>query len=209
MSTKAPFSILSILFLLFVLLASPLQARADSIEESQNQVNAVVDEVVSAFAGKSLSLPEKSDKLRELIGKYGDVRMSAEYMLGRYWSKATPEQQDAFVKLVVDYVIGSWSNQVTDLPATFHLEIVSTEALPDGRVVVHSTSFGQTSEPVDWALARSSDGRMVFIDVTMEGISVIQTLRSDFTGIIRANNGKFDALLDALRIKIASYQNKT
>ena len=208
-TTKAPVGVLTVLLSLFLLIAAPLHARADDVEDAKTQVHAVVEDAVSSFAGKAIPWPERVAKLHEMIAKYGDLRICSQDILGRYWTKATPEQQDDFTKLVVDYVIGSWSGQIGQLSATFHVDITSAEALPDGHVVVHSTSLSQTTLPVDWFLIRSPDGRMVFSDVNVEGISIIQTLRSDFTGIIRANGGKLESLLEALRSKISSYENKS
>lgn len=127
-------------------------------------------------------------------------------ILGRYWTKATPDQQTSFKSLLVDYAIGSWSKQLAALPPDERIDITGAVAGTDGHVIVHASSISaKETIPVDWLVAKADDGHWAVVDVTAEGVSVMQTMKGDFTAIIRAHGGNMDALLEALRQKIASF----
>jgi len=196
------------LFAVAVLFSAPQEARADDIGAAKEMVGALAAEATNSFAGKVLTPEDRAAKLQDMIARYGDVPTSSQDILGRYWTKASPEQQSAFTSVVVEYAIQSWAKQVSDLPPGQHIDITTAEVNAEGRTIIHSLAVnGSDMAAVDWMLTRTNDGRLVITDVSVDGVSIIQTMKGDFTAIIRANGGKLDALLDALRVKIASYQD--
>jgi phospholipid transport system substrate-binding protein len=204
---KASAAIGLILFAIAGLFSLPQTARADDIGAAKELVGALAAEATESFAGKTLPLDARSAKLQDMISRYGDVPTSSRDILGHYWTKASTDQQNAFVAVVVDYAIQSWAKQVSDLPRGQHIDITSAEVNAAGRTIIHSLAInGGDMAAVDWMLTRTADDRLVITDVSVDGVSIIQTMKGDFTAIIRANGGKLDALLDALRGKIASYQ---
>lgn len=190
----------------FVLPAKALALDADA---GKRHVTALIDEALHSFDGK-MSREEKSATLKRLIGKYGDVRTSAQDVLGRYWSRVTPEQQEKFTALLLDYAIGSWVDEFGDMPAEQRIDFVAVEPQANGRTLFRSVAVNaQQSTPVDWILAEGGDGRLAIVDVAVEGVSIIKAMGSDFTAIIRANGGKIDPLFEAMEGKIAAYQAGT
>lgn len=190
-----------------VLLGAPQLSRADDIADGRKLVQSVVKEAVDSFAGKQTTPAERSTLLHGFIDRYGDVNLSSKDILGHYWTKMTPEQQAEFQVVVVDYAIGSWSKQLADFPADQRVDFTESETLSNGRTLLHSlASHTGDIAPVDWTIAKSADGRLVIADVSLEGVSMIQTMRGDFLGILRANGGDPAVLIAALKQKIASYQ---
>lgn len=193
----------------FVLAAGlpALPAHADDVAAGQAMVKELMDSAQKDFGGKTVPAEERNAMVRAYIGKYASVPLSAQDVLGRYWSRATPEEQAEFQALMVDYAIGSWSGQLDGMPAATTIAFTSSETTPEGRTVLHSlvTSAGSNT-PVDWQLARVADGRLVIADVAIDGAGMVQTMKADFSTIIRSNGGKVASLLDALKTKIASYK---
>jgi len=189
------------------LLVAPLSpARADDVKDGQAMINQLMASAISDFGGKTLSGEQREALLHAYVTKYGSVPLSSQDILGRYWGRATPEEQAEFQTLAVDYAIGSWSKQLADMPAQQSVEFTSSETTPEGRIVLHSLVVNNDNTPVDWQLAHAEDGRLVLSDVAINGASMVQTMKADFTTIIRSNGGKVSALLDALKQKIASYK---
>jgi len=56
---------------------------------------------------------------------------------------------------------------------------------------------------VDWRIT-FPDGRYKIIDIVVEGVSMVQTQRSEFSSVIRRSGGKVEGLLTALREKAVS-----
>jgi phospholipid transport system substrate-binding protein len=183
-------------------------ARAEDGAEARQLVSAVAGEAMQTFVGTTLTPADRDSKLKGLIDKYGDLKLSGQDVLGRYWAKASTAQQERFIDLFCEYALGSWSSHLTDIPPGQHIDVISSEVNAAGRIIVHSLAVTPTgSAPVDWTVARETDGRWVVIDTTAEGVSVVQTMKADFTAIIRANGGSVEALLDVLDKKVASYRS--
>jgi len=74
----------------------------------------------------------------------------------------------------------------------------------EGRIVVQSESSEPGGRParIDWFVVSGPSGFRV-TDVIAAGVSVRETMRADFTGVIRQNGGQVEALLAALRKKTA------
>jgi phospholipid transport system substrate-binding protein len=60
---------------------------------------------------------------------------------------------------------------------------------------------------VDWQV-NNVKGQNKIVDVRIEGVSMSVTQREEFTTVIRQNNGDINALLKALRKKIAYLKSK-
>lgn len=207
MLSRSVFRHLALVVCACAALILPQMAKADDIADGRKLVQSVVKDAVDSFAGKTVEPAQRAALLRGFIERYGDVAMSSKDILGHYWTKMTPEQQVDFQVVVVDYAIGSWSKQLASFPADQRVDFTESETLSNGRTLLHSlASHTGDIAPVDWTIARTADGRLVITDVSLEGVSMIQTMRGDFLGILRANGGDASVLLTALRQKIASYQ---
>ena len=56
---------------------------------------------------------------------------------------------------------------------------------------------------VDWDVA-TVDGKQMITDVRVEGLSLAETHRQEFTSVISSKGGKVQALIDILKKKVAS-----
>ncbi len=206
MSFFRTLSALLVAALLAVTLFAAPAARADEVADAQTLVNHLMSDAIATFGGKSLPMAERGRQLRRMIGQYADVDLAAKDILGRYWDKASPAQQAEFKPLVVDYAVGSWSRQLSDLPTDQRVEFTTSETTPSGRLLLHSLMHNSNDvTPVDWIIGHAADGHLVIADVAISGVSIVHTMHADFSTIIRANGGQLPPLFDALRTKIASY----
>ena len=71
----------------------------------------------------------------------------------------------------------------------------------DALVTSRILSDGEPPLQVDWRLRQRNDGGLVTIDLIVEGVSLIVTLRSEFASVIERLG--FDGLLAELRQRIA------
>jgi phospholipid transport system substrate-binding protein len=181
-------------------------ARADDVSDAQALIKDMMANAVNDFGGKTLA----NDQLEQIVigyfGKYASVPLSSRDILGRYWARATDDERTEFQSLMVEYAIDSWSKQLNGLPPNQDLIFTASESTPEGRIILHSLITNTDTTPVDWQVAHAEDGRLVITDVSIEGASIVETMKADFTTIIRANGGKISALLEALRKKIADYK---
>ena len=181
-------------------------AAADPHEDAKAYVNSIVASGLRQLTGKNLSDTERRKRFLEFFYKYVDSPNVEQSLVGHYWDKATPEQQSAYRKLLEDYLTQSYADSLADISPDEHIDIQSVED-KDGRMIVHTLDVDPSSPPpsrVDWILV-SRPGGLRVADVIFQGVSAVDTLRSDFVGAIRNAGGKFEAILSAMRTKIAAY----
>ena len=192
--------------LLFASIDVVRPAAADPHEEAKAYVNSIVTSGLRQLTGKNLSDNERRKRFLEFFYKYVDSPNVEQSLVGHYWEKATPEQQAAYRKLLEDYLTQSYAASLTDISPNEHIDVQSVED-KEGRMIVHTLDIDPASPPpsrVDWILVSRPDGLRVG-DVVFQGVSAVDTLRSDFMGAIRNAGGKFEAILSAMKAKIATY----
>ena len=204
---RAPINAVALVVAFLGISGSTSPARADDVEAAKRLIGEAVAEAKQTFAGRTLARPDRMARLHAMVAKFTESTILSEDILGRHWTKASAEERSSFVALLTDCAQESWSSQLVDLPDQLRIDFTTSEPTPDGRIVVHSLVVvpGDTIA-VDWTIKEAADGRPVVTDVAVDGMSVIQTMKDDFLSFIRANGGKIQALLDALRKKVASFQ---
>lgn len=180
-------------------------ALAQEIPPAQGKafVETMFNDAISSFAGPPLPLPERERRLRALIAKYCDPSLVGRDVTGRYWDKATAEERESFPKLLVDYVVATYKKSLSDVePRTAfdiqEFEIAGDKALVSGLVTVP----GEESSKLGIVIGNGT-GQLVAIDLHIDGVSIIKTLREDFTSVLRANGGQMSRLMDIMKAKIA------
>lgn len=190
---------------LIIALLAVRPALALDIATAEGLVRGVVSDAGTALTGGPYSVQEKRDKLGRLVEKYADVPYESGLLLGRYWRKASPAQQQAFADLLVPYVVATYGEMIEG--AKVKPEVVFDGAEPrNADVVVHTRLVTPGEQPVvvDWLITVAPGGKVVVADLVADNISMITTLNSDFTAVVRAGGGNLDVLLDAMRKKIAA-----
>jgi ABC-type transporter MlaC component len=172
---------------------------------AQNDPQATVSYVGAqgmAVLSPQFSPAQRSARLRSLFADYFDVGHLAMFALGRYRSIATPEQQQEFVHLYLEYTVATFGAQLSQFgSAPFRVTgtrsyggqpVVSSEIVrPDGGRV-----------QIDWQLI-DRDGKYRVSDVVIGGSSMAVTQRINVGQWIQNNGGSFNALLAVMRQQIA------
>lgn len=167
-------------------------------------IETLADQAVQALTTPGIDRGERITRFRKLFNERFAVSGIARWVLGRYWSTATPDQQKEYLRLFEDMVVASYVDRFTDYSGE-KLKIRQTTAIDDQYVSV-GTEIDRPSGPpvqVGWRVGRSDDTFKV-VDVVVEGTSMSTTMRSDFSSIIRQNGGEIEGLLSELRHKTES-----
>jgi phospholipid transport system substrate-binding protein len=154
--------------------------------------------------GKNATPAQRVARFHELFREDFDVPGIARFVLGRYWKTATPEQQEEFVKLFEDYIALVYSNQLAAYSGET-LRVTGSRTSAE-EAIVASEIIRPTGAPpvkVDWHLT-DRNGAYKISDVTVDGISMAVTQRSEFASVIQRNGGQVANLIAQLREKTAS-----
>ena len=112
-------------------------------------------------------------------------RVSA-LILGRYWRDSTPRQRRAFQRAFKDMLINTYAHAMNSL-SDWEIRYLPSRPGPDVRRVTVRTEIlygGRKPIPVDYRMVYE-DARWLAYDVSVDGISLLTTFRSIFTGIAR------------------------
>ncbi len=155
-------------------------------------------------ADPNRSPAERKAALGRLLAAGIDVPAIGKFVLGRYWRIATPEQQRDYLDVFGRYLVTVYAGRLAG-EGGHELEVVGVQ--PDGDTTLVHSRFVQPGDapPVrlDWRLSRGPGGYRI-VDVLVDDVSLAITQRSDFTGAIERNHGSLQALIDALKSKVAA-----
>jgi phospholipid transport system substrate-binding protein len=153
--------------------------------------------------GKNATPSQRADRFRALLREDFDVPGIARFVLGRYWNIATEQQRAEFVKLFEDYIALAYSTRLAEYTGeTF--KVVGSRPDADGAIVTSQILRPAGAAPVklDWRVT-GRDGAYKIRDVSVDGISMAVTQRSEFASVIQHNGGQVQGLLTMLRDKTA------
>jgi ABC-type transporter MlaC component len=180
-------------------------AHAVQPDEAAAFVDSAIQDVYTAMAGKKLSHEQRVAILDSTIHRYTNIEKMSETLIGPSWGRASPSDQVAFQQTLVAYMLALWSDPMGDITPGQKISITSSVAHGD-KVLVESAASAPHEEPtyLEWTVASTPDGHPFISDVSIEGVSLIRTIKSDFSSVLFANSGHLDGLIAGMQRKIRS-----
>ncbi len=188
--------------LLAVLIAG--QARAQAVQDAGRFLADLTDRAVDELTEPGLSDDEQELRFRSLIGDGFDIPAIGRFVLGRYWRRASEEEQTAFLAAFEDMIV----HRFLPLFAEYSGDKISIGV---ARPFKNNSNFISVSSKllrdegetvrIDWRVRRRDDGFRI-VDIVAEGISIAVTLRSEYTSVLKQNGGDVGALARKLRAVI-------
>ena len=200
---KAFHAILGAFLLLAVSIGATGEIRAQtSPQEAAKFVQALGSEAALLQSAVRSEGPEKRRSvLRDLVRRGFNLELTSQFVLGKYWNRATARQRAEFQDLFTEYLLDSYARRIGSYQAET-LDIVASHPVGAQDVLVETSVTGDdgTTNPI-WRV-RAEDGIYKIIDVSIDGVSLALTQRREFAAVI--NRRGLDGLLDMLRQKLAA-----
>ena len=179
--------------------AAPREAAA---QDARSFVATLGNEAIQVL-GPSVSPAQRVARFRQLFHEDFDVPGIGQFVLGRYWRTATPEEQQEFLRLFQEYIVQAYAARLGEYGGEpFRV----TGSRPSGEETVVISEIDRPNAgrvQVDWYLV-SRGGAPKISDVYVGGVSMKVTQRDEFAAVIQRNGGRVEALLAQLRQKIAA-----
>lgn len=158
-------------------------------------------QIIKDTRDKKLTTDVAKTQFRKILNNSFDIPTIARFTLGRYWRVATPAEQQEFTRLIQKVILDKYADRLLEFSGDRYT-INGARVLDNRDSLVNSTIFPSDKPPVafDWRLRKTGSGVKI-IDMSVEGISMSVTHRTDFASVIEANGGKVSALIDALQDK--------
>lgn len=156
-----------------------------------DEIKKTTDEVLSVLRNKDLKGPRKEElrrqKILEVVSPVFDFREMAKRSLGIYWRRRTAEERNEFVPLYKDLLNRTYMRKVERY--TNEKIVYTQESVQGDYAVVRTRVITNTGTeiPLDYRLMKQ-DGKWVVYDVVIEGVSLVNNYRSQFSQIIRSDS---------------------
>ena len=186
------------------LLLAPLSAQAASPADGQQFINNLGDTAISALTGSGLSSDEREKRFQGLLESHFDLPGICKFVLARYWNVATDAQKADFSRLFEKLLVQSYAKTFAEY-AGQRFQASGGTTNDDGSITVNSHIDQANGDEVhlDWRI-EDQGGQLRIVDLSVEGVSLRITHRSDIASAIQSEGGQVSALLDALRQKTGS-----
>jgi len=178
-----------------LLFASP--TLADAPDEVRELLKVKIDAVVVLLQDKTIEKTDRNERILDIISPIFDYPTMAKLSLGKkHWPALSQEQQVVFSDLFNKRLQTSYLEKL-DLYSDE--KILYGTAQADGKKVHMPTTLISKGSKIEmfYKFYRSAVGWKIY-DVEIGGVSVIQTYRSQFDGVL--SEGTIDDLLEKLRI---------
>ena len=162
---------------------------ADDISP-QDLVRDTSSRMLVALHDEQESIKDDSGRLYELVSEivlpYFDFRRMSQWVLGKNWRKATPEQRERFVEQFRQLLVRTYGSALFEYAdeKIIYLPFVADTGARTVTVRTEIELAGATAIPITYSMYNSNAGWKVY-DVSISGISLVTNYRSTFGSIIR------------------------
>jgi len=193
--------LLAIYVLLFGVLC--LAAPRDAAAQDARTFVATLGQQAMQVLGPSVPEAQRLARFRELFRNDFDLSGIGQFVLGRYWRVATPQEQQEFLGLFHEYLVRAYSARLGQYSGE-QFQVLSGR--PYGaETIVTSQILRASGTPVqvDWYLTNAG-GRFLISDVYVSGVSMKVTQRDEFAAVIQRNGGRVAGLIAEMRQKLSA-----
>lgn len=193
-------------FLLSFVTGAFLIAPAFAQQLSPEQlVQKITDDVLAAVkTDKQLAAGDKQKAVQlaqEKVLPYVDFEYATRLAVGRAWRQASPEQKEQLVDQFRNMLVRTYSNSISAYEGQTLKVLPSRGNDKSGDEATVRTQFvraGGQPLPIDFSMHKAGGDWKVY-DITVEGVSLVLTYRSEFDAIVKQQG--IDGLIKALAQK--------
>ena len=180
---------------LFVLTVPVIQAG--DVEDINSMVKKKVSVIFDLLGKQDIEKNERNEKIVGELNEIMDFKLAAYLSLGKHWKKISKTQKKEFVETFQQY-INNYIVEKIDLYTNQKIDIGDSKIVKKGRaeLEIGILSGGETLE-VNFKLRKNKKKEWRVYDVDIEGVSLITTFRSQFSGVLK--NSSFEELMEKLK----------
>ena len=193
------FVAIGLLLMGLLTVAAPRQAAA---QDARTFVATLGQQAIQVL-GPSVPEAQRVARFRELFRNDFDLTGIGQFVLGRYWRTATPQEQQDFLGLFHEYLVRAYSARLGQYSGEQFQVLNARQYGADTIVSSQILRHGGAPVQVDWYLI-DGGGRFLITDVYVGGISMKVTQRDEFSAVIQRSGGRVAGLLAELRQKLAA-----
>ena len=170
---------------------------AGDVEDINSMVKKKVSVIFDLLGKQDIEKNERNEKIVGELNEIMDFKLAAYLSLGKHWKKISKTQKKEFVETFQQY-INNYIVEKIDLYTNQKIDIGDSKIVKKGRaeLEIGILSGGETLQ-VNFKLRKNKKKEWRVYDVDIEGVSLITTFRSQFSGVLK--NSSFEELLEKLK----------
>jgi phospholipid transport system substrate-binding protein len=187
-------------------LAHAQDAPDTTIKRAVGEVTAAIDADREIQAGNRQKITALVDAK---VVPYLNIPSMTRSAVGRFWTRATPDQQQALTQEFGRFLINTYSGALTNYrPGTVIEYRPMRAAAGDNDAVVRSLVKPGGSDPIqlDYYLERS-EGTWKVVDINVLGARLVETYKSQFASLISSDG--IDGLIKTLASKNKAIETRS
>jgi len=186
----------SLFTVLFLILFAITSANAMKQEEIQAVMTNKIDSVLTILEQKSLPFSQKGEKIIKIIDEAFDYELMARIALGKEtWDTLSEQKQKEFTKIFETKLKNSYIEKL-ELYNDQKVKILGLNPYKNARLQLETELLGKEGTyKINYNFYnKSKDSEQWLIyDVDLVGVSIIQTYRQQFAGLLKEKT--FDEML--------------
>jgi phospholipid transport system substrate-binding protein len=180
-------------------------AWAQQLSPEQLVQKITADVLAAVKSDRELAAGDKQKALKlaeEKVLPYVDFDYATRLAVGRAWRQATPEQRKELIAQFRNMLVRTYSNSISAYEGQT-LKVLPSRAkqAADDDATVRTQFVRAGGQPlgIDFAMHKAGGGDWKVYDITVEGVSLVLTYRSEFDAIVKQQG--IDGLIKALAQK--------
>ena len=171
--------------------------HAGDVEDINSMVKKKVAVIFDLLGKQDIEKNERNEKIVGELNEIMDFQLAAYLSLGKHWKKISKTQKKEFVETFQQY-INNYIVEKIDLYTNQKIDIGDSKIVKKGRaeLEIGILSGGETLQ-VNFKLRKNKKKEWRVYDVDIEGVSLITTFRSQFSGVLKKSS--FEELLEKLK----------
>ena len=185
-----------------IFFATNANAEIDATK-AENFIKKTTTEGVEQIINANVSQEVKDKRFYNLLNGALDMDFIGKFVLGRYWKTASEQQRNDFINVYRDLNIATWSKRFDEFKGKSFVFQGTSPSSSKGQIFVNTIVPMDQGAPakVLWRV-REKNNDYKIVDIVIEGVSLAQTSRGEYTSFIKNNPKGLDALIDDLNNKL-------
>ena len=182
--------------ILLIIAATFSYANALKQNEIKEQMTKKIDSVLLVLEKKNLTIPQKGDEIIKIIDEVFDYELMARISLGKEtWNSISEQKQKEFTKIFENKLKKSYIEKL-ELYNDQKVQIIGLKPYNNTRLQLETQLVGKEGNyQINYNFynkAKDSEQWLIY-DVDLVGVSIIQTYRQQFAGLLKEKS--FDEML--------------
>lgn len=186
---------------LFVSSGAAISSQETELKSAKSFIEKVASDVINGIINTDKSRDTKIKELRTILTSNLDMDKISKLVLARNWNTATETQRKEFSAVFTSVNVLTWVDRFEEFKGN-NIDILNAEpSQKEGQYFVNSSIlFAGEKTSIAWRVEKSSDCFKI-IDIVVQGVSMLQTYRTEYNSVIANSANGIDELITLLKSK--------